>query len=64
MEVLRYGENLETKEMDCITCESRLRYNMYDIKHTDLLRYKYIVCPVCGTHLTLEEGKSFVINVL
>lgn len=56
MEVIRYGENLEYKEVDCHRCESRLRYNMFDIKEREFLTMleEYIVCPVCGEEITIN----------
>lgn len=56
MEVIRYGENLECKEIDCPRCESRLSYNIFDKKRRELLTMdiEYIVCPVCGREIELD----------
>lgn len=56
MEVIRYGDYLETKEIDCPVCESRLRYNIYDVKDRHLLTLdiKYVVCPVCGNEIEVK----------
>ena len=57
MEVIRYGDYLETKEIDCPLCESRLRYNIYDVKSRGLLTKdcKYVVCPVCDHEIEVND---------
>jgi DNA-directed RNA polymerase subunit RPC12/RpoP len=44
----------EEREVKCPYCKYKIRYTSEDVRSIWLLKYPYIICPVCGERIFIE----------
>lgn len=44
----------EEREVKCPYCKYKIRYTSEDVSSIWLLKYPYIICPVCGERIFIE----------